>query len=104
MLTIPTTPTPSQTLQTSVANQPLVVNLYQKAQGLFADVVANGVPVTTAVLCLDAVPLVAADYLGLAGNLMFIDTQGSSDPDYTGLGSRFQLVYLTVDEYALIQE
>ncbi|MCP1257899.1 phage baseplate plug family protein [Acetobacter lambici] len=29
----------------------------------------------------------------LPGDLAFADTQGTQDPDYTGLGSRFVLVY-----------
>ena len=41
-------------------------------------------------------------YTGFIGNLLFIDTQGNSDPSYDGLGSRFSLVYLTAEEYALI--
>jgi hypothetical protein len=40
--------------------------------------------------------------MGFIGNLLFVDTQGSSDPTYDGLGSRFSLVYLTAEEYALI--
>jgi hypothetical protein len=34
--------------------------------------------------------------------LLFIDSQGSADPSYDGLGDRFALVYLTAEEYALI--
>jgi hypothetical protein len=41
-------------------------------------------------------------YLGFVGNVMFIDTQGSSDPHAAGLGSRFQLVYFSAEEYALL--
>ena len=102
MLTIPTTATPSQNIQTNVGGQSVVINLYQKDKGLFADIVSNNVTIVSSVICLDAVPLIAADYMGFDGNLMFVDTQGSSNPDYTGLGDRFQLVYLTADEYAVV--
>ena len=33
-------------------------------------------------------------YLGFVGDFIWFDTQGSSDPIYMGLGSRFILVYL----------
>jgi hypothetical protein len=32
---------------------------------------------------------------------MFIDTQGLDDPTYAGFGTRFFLIYLTADEFAL---
>lgn len=38
--------------------------------------------------------IVRSAYLGFIGDLAFIDTQGTSDPIYAGLGTRFQLVYL----------
>jgi len=31
-----------------------------------------------------------------------VDTQGNNDPEYTGLGTRYVLVYLTEAEYGLI--
>ena len=105
MQSIPLQPQPSQTLQTTVAGQNVTLNFYDKTdQGLFADVVADGVTLIIGVLCLDAVRLVPTDYLGFAGNFIFVDTQGSNDPTYDGLGSRFQLLYLTADEYALAQQ
>lgn len=104
MQTVPTQPVPNQTLQTRVDGQNVTLNLYAKAaQGLFADVVADGVTLITGVLCLDADPIIPTRYLGFAGNFIFVDTQGNSDPTYDGLGSRFQLVFLTAAEYALVK-
>lgn len=102
MLSIQTAATASQTIQTNVANQSVVINLYTKPRGLFADFVSNGTTMVTGVLCLNGVPLIPTDYLGFSGNFIFIDTQGTSDPEYTGLGDRFQLIYLTADEYGVI--
>ena len=48
-------------------------------------------------LALSGVFLVRNAYFGIIGDLMFVDTLGSSDPDWTGLGgtdARFPLVYL----------
>lgn len=102
MLSIQISATASQVVQTQVNNQSVVINIYQKAQGLFADVIANGTSIVAGVLCLDAVPLIGSDYLTFSGNFIFIDTQGNKDPHYSGLGSRFQLLYLTEEEYALV--
>lgn len=92
---------PAQTLKVVLAEQNCQINIYQKEQGLFVDIIANGETLVSAVIARDAVPLMCRDYLSFAGNLMFIDTQGASDPEYSTLGSRFKLVYLTADEYAL---
>ena len=63
---------------------------------LYCDLLINNVPLWSGVLCLnqDAMNFFTPqeDFVGL---LFFNDTQGSDDPDYTGIGpgGRFQLVY-----------
>jgi hypothetical protein len=42
--------------------------------------------------------MVRETYLGFIGDLSFTDTQGTSDPVYTGLGSRFVLLYLEASD------
>lgn len=42
--------------------------------------------------------LLGSQYLGFVGDFSMVDTQGLSDPNYRGLGSRYQLVYLNADE------
>lgn len=42
--------------------------------------------------------LVASAYRGFIGGFAMVDMQGRSDPNYRGLGSRFQLVYYNADE------
>jgi hypothetical protein len=101
MLQIPLQSVPAQQLQCVLSNQNCQISIYQKEQGMFVDLNSNGVDISTSVLALNGVAL-TCNYSGFVGNLLIIDTQGLSDPDYTGLGSRFQLVYLTEAEYALI--
>lgn len=102
MQQIPIQPVPSQSLKAVLGGQNCKIAIYQKTQGVFVDIVANGVEIAAGMLAHDAVPLVCRGYAGFSGNLMFIDTQGASDPDYTGMGSRYSLVYLTAAENALI--
>lgn len=104
MLEIPIQPIPAQVVKSVLGGQNVQIFAYQKPQGLFVDVNVDGVDVIVAAIARDVTPLIAATYSGVVGNLLFVDTLGSSDPDYTGLGSRFSLVYLSDAEYALIQQ
>ena len=102
MQEIPIQPVPSQITEVVLGAQNCQILIYQKPQGMFVDINVNGADVVTGVIARDAVPLVCREYAGFSGNLVFIDTQGSADPVYDGLGSRYSLVYLTAEEYALI--
>jgi hypothetical protein len=102
MQQIPLQPVPSQATKVVLGGQNCQLSIYQKPQGVFVDINADGVDIVVGVIARDAVPLVCREYTGFIGNLLFIDTQGSSDPTYSGMGSRFSLVYLTAEENALI--
>ena len=94
MLQIPLQPVPSQIIKTSLNGQNVQLAIYQKTQGLFVNVNSGGVDIVCAVLAHDGVSLVCRKYMGFAGDLIFVDTQGKSDPTFDGLGSRYQLIYL----------
>ncbi len=98
MRIIPLAATPSQTLNVLLDGQYCKLNVYQKSTGLYLDLSNGGVSILTGVICRDRVTLVSGDHLGFAGNLVFADTQGTSDPEYTGIGSRYILAYMGVDE------
>ena len=65
---------------------------------MFIDLFLNNVLIIGGVLCLDRTYIVRDSYLGFSGDLFFADTQGTSDPYYTDLGTRYLLVYLTSAE------
>jgi len=92
---VPLDAVPSQTLTAVMSNQSTRLNLYQKLGVLYMDVYVNDAPIILGVQCENANRIVRSAYLGFVGDLAFIDTQGSSDPTFDGLGSRFQLVYLS---------
>lgn len=102
MQNIPIQPVPSQQLQVVLANQNCQINIYQKRQGLFVDVILNGVTISSAVIAQNLNLLNPITYTGFQGNLYFTDTQGTTDPVYTGLGSRYLLVYVTAAEFAAL--
>ena len=90
---IPITAVPSQNFTILLGTQNCALNIYQLSTGLYCDIVADQNTIVTAMICLNLVGLVRESYLGFSGQLFFYDTEGTDDPYYTGLGSRFQLVY-----------
>lgn len=67
-------------------------------KGLFFSLYRNGDPVILNVACYDRTWLVRSRYLGMDGDFLFIDMQGTQDPEINGLGSRYILTYFTLDE------
>lgn len=100
MIVVPLQSLPSQTLSVSLAGQACAIAIFQKTTGVFLDLTLAGSPCISGVLCHDRVRLVRQPYLGFIGELSFIDTQGGDDPQYTGMGSRWVLAYLTPDDLA----
>lgn len=98
MLYIPLKAVPNQQLTVQLNGQYCQINVYQKFFGLFLDLYVNNVLVIGGCICQNLNRIVRSAYLGFQGDLGFADTQGTSNPYYTGLGSRFQLVYLTPDD------
>lgn len=84
----------SQLTNVVLDSQSCSISVYVKNQCMFFDLSVNGTQVAYAVQCKNLVSLVPTSYLGFSGHLVFFDTQGTSDPVYTGLGSRWVLLYL----------
>lgn len=103
MLSVPLQPVPAQVSKVVLGGQNCQINIYQKPQGIFVDITADDVEIVTGTVARDIAPLVSRTYTSFVGNLLFIDTQGDSDPSYSGFGSRFAMIYLTAEEYALIR-
>ena len=96
---VPLNPVPSQVINTvTTAGQTCTIKIYQKFWGVFCDLFVDNAPIIQGVLCLNANYIVRSLYLGFIGDLAFFDTQGTSDPTYTGLGDRFLLIYLDLDD------
>lgn len=106
MNTIPLTAVPSQLVQVALAGQSVSISIYQlgfpPVADLYCDIVANGIPIVNCRKCRaysgstsEAAPFLLLDarYLEFAGDFLFIDTQGDEDPQYSALGTRWQLVY-----------
>jgi hypothetical protein len=98
MLIVPLQAIPSQTVNIQLGGQSCRIDAYQTAFGLFIDLYVSGVLIIGGVIGQNLNRIVRDLYLGFVGDLTFIDSQGSTDPDYLGLGGRYALAYLTPDE------
>jgi hypothetical protein len=98
MLLIPLVAKPSQSLTIILGGQTTQLNLSQRAQGLFVDVLVNNEVVILGVVCQNQNRIVRYPYLNFIGDLVFFDTQGTDDPYYTGLGSRWLMAYISREE------
>lgn len=97
-LTVPVQAVPNQTLSVQLANQACQLNIYQKTFGLFMDVYVNNVLVLAGALCENKNKIIRNLYFGFVGDFIWVDTQGTNDPYYTGLGARYLLVYLETSD------
>lgn len=104
---VPLQSVPSQKLQTVLSDKVVSIAVYQRRYGLFINIDVNGTALIAAAICQNRNRLVRDSYLNKAanfsGDFMFIDTIGNSDPVYSGLGSQYQLVYLTDEEVAQLE-
>lgn len=91
---IPIQATAAQTLAVTLNNQACQLQLYQKRSGFYANLSVNNNLVIGGVLCENMNRLVRSKYLGFQGDLAFMDQAGSSNPNFSQLGSRFALAYL----------
>lgn len=94
-LVVPLSNVPSQNLSITLNGQNCTIQVKQRSTGIYFYLSFNGTPVCINSRCLNLSRLLLdRGYFGFSGDFMFIDTQGFEDPDYTGLGARFILVYL----------
>jgi hypothetical protein len=103
MQQIPLQAVPDQVLSVALGGQSTQLKIYQRFYGLFIDVYINNTLIIGGVICENLNRIVRDAYLGFLGDLVFLDTQSpvsgvASDPDYTGLGDRYQLIYLEMSD------
>lgn len=93
IVTIPLKPIPAQRFTCPLAGQSYTFWLRQLQSGLYLDLAMQTRPLILGALCLHGTDIIRNPASPLQGTLTFTDTQGSQDPDYTGLGSRFVLQF-----------
>lgn len=65
---------------------------------LYCSLISDGIKRWDSAPCLNGVNINSFEYLGFIGDLVFLDTEGNDDPDYSQLSSRFVLLYIIEGE------
>src|ERR1017187_5551416 len=99
MQIVPVNDTPNQTLNVSLGGQAVTLNIYSTADNvLYMDVLVNNSGIIYGVVCENLNRIVRSLYLGFVGDFIWNDTHGKSDPSSPGLGTRYQLIYLSATD------
>lgn len=99
MQIIPLQVTPNQSLDIVLNGQACTINVYQKGTAVYVDLFINDAAIVTGILALNQVLIVREAYLGFLGDIAFIDMLATNaDPQYTGFGNQFLLVYFLPTE------
>lgn len=102
MQTIAAQAIPNQQLQCQLAGQIVTLTIIQQNFGMFMTVEVGGDTIIAGVICLNLNRIVRDAYLGFLGDFIWYDSQGEDDPIYTGIGTRFQLIYLSQSDLAAV--
>lgn len=103
MQQIPLSDAASQKMSITLGSQSCEIRLFTASdQGLFCDLYVDGTLIIGGVICQNLNRIVRDGYLGFTGDLVFQDTQGSADPSYPGLGTRYLFWYLEAADVASI--
>ena len=95
MIRIPLAAVPNQTLAIVLASQACEIALRQNGDNMYFDLTVAGNPIVTSRIVRNKQRLlIDARYRGFVGDFIFNDSQGDTQPTYTGLDSRYFLYYL----------
>lgn len=102
MNVVPLQSVPSQRIKTTLDGRIVYIQLYQRRYGLFINIYIEDELMIGACICQNLNRIIRAKYLNeqfsFTGDFMFVDLIGNTDPIYQGLGTQYQLVYLSDDE------
>lgn len=98
MIRIPLQATPGQTMQILLGGQPCTLSVYQRASALYCDCRVGEAVAWRGRLCRNMVNLCSFAHESFSGALFFVDMEGFVDPHFSGLGSRWRLMYTGPDE------
>ena len=90
---IPLQSEPDQTVQAYLSGQNCTIRVYQRTFGLYVDFYVGNLPIFYGQQAFNMNKIVRNAYYKFIGDIYFFDTDGLVDPFYTGLGSRFVLLY-----------
>lgn len=93
---VPLAAVASQNLNIILDAQNCTLSIRTLSTGVYLDLLVDAQVIRTTAIIRDRVLVLEdAQYLGFKGDFAMIDTQGFSDPDYTGFGSRYQFWFFS---------
>lgn len=99
MIRISLAATPSQTLSIVLANQACEISLRQNGGNMYFDLRSGGVDIVrTRIVRNKQLLLLDAKYRKFRGDFLFLDTLGDTQPEYSQLGTRYVLYYVSPDD------
>lgn len=91
---IPLEKTPAQSFGIVLNEQECRISLYMRGNSLYFDLYVNNEPVYVGSVCYDRTDLTPYEYKNFVGHIMFIDIEGTNDPDYKEFDERYFLAYV----------
>lgn len=84
----------NQTFSITLGSQSCQIKIDSKVgYGVFVSLWVDSTSIVQSSIALNRVGIVRYAYLPFTGEIYFVDMQGSDDPDYTGFGTRYIMVY-----------
>jgi len=100
MVEIPLQPIPAQELQCILDSQNCTLRLYWRFWKLYMDLMVDSEPVFQGAICQNLQWVNQSPSPEFSGGLVFVDGLGDDAPRWDGLGTRWALLYLDVEEAA----
>lgn len=98
MVEIPVSAIPFQEFSVVLDDQNCTIVLRQIAESLFCDLTVDERVVFQGRICEINAPINLYHSRFFKGSLIFVDTKGSDNPQYDGLGDRWVLIYISESE------
>lgn len=97
MVLINLRPLPAQRFSVVLNGQNCVIDLYLSGEKMYIDLAVNDTTVLHGAICHDRQNIIRFQN-AFKGALAFVDSDGAEDPEYSGLGDRWNLYYFTPEE------
>jgi len=103
MIRIPLAAVPLQTLAIVVAAQACQIALRQNGANMYFDLTVNNVTIVLSRIVRNKqLLLLDTQYRGFIGDFVFNDTQGDTQPEFSGLDTRYRLYYVETTDTLLL--
>lgn len=101
MIEIPLAASPNQSCMVTLDDQDCTIAVYQRNRNTYLDLYVDDTAVRTGAVCLPATGIVG-NVTCFTGELVIVDTGSQPDnqqmPQWSGLGTRWKLYYLSTSE------